>query len=266
VNNHSSAITSGHIIRFALTLLVLLVPLTSHYGHASSSSKPLMPEVYISPRQSYCTIRIRVPGSTIAQRRATIIGLLANLYQKSHGWKERYVPIDVDFTDYMSLGLVIFATCKSLGSIEAAIADVNSVTPVLAYNIVSRSPYVASGDVLYQLPSPVDRFKSLNPRADIKSCMIVLDVRLPDKYTSLSQMNDEITRIQMKYRFPFAGVNSLNKRIFIVLARNCDRKMDLYTQLVYALSREGTDLSRYARVETAPNIADYLRAQPHVVR
>src|ERR1043166_1245443 len=76
-----------------------------------SASNPTMPEFYVYEDKPVCLAQTPNADANVANRRAETFNLLTSLYTLTRGWSERFNIVGVDYIDFKSFTMVVFAPC-----------------------------------------------------------------------------------------------------------------------------------------------------------
>jgi hypothetical protein len=247
----------------AFSLALILLSLSGVPVNGKGEGHDAMPEFYASSDR-HCSVHFSSNNEVFAQRRESLLNLLATLYLRSNKWRSHYMVVDVDLKSFAQFDMIVYADCHDNVVVAKAISEIGSIDPTYKAEIRGNSDFASSIAVLNSIPSPIERFRYFNPHSDPRRCIFLLSANPSGSIASAQRTYTAVTRGWLEYRLPFADVGWTNSKIFILLDRDCDRKQEVYSELAYLLQRNGFSLSDNSRYDPSPDIADYLRIQPSI--
>jgi hypothetical protein len=216
-----------------------------------------MPELYTST-PTHCSIHFVSTQNNALVRHDQLLRVIASLYHLSKKWAS-FAVINADYESFRQFDLIAYTNCTDGPAIRALIRNVRALGPFQGA-VSGNSLGISTTKFLYQTLSAVKRFRLLNPRAKVENCIFALELRSAENTLKLS---DATQALWLEYRIPFADVRPVNKTVYVMLARDCARKLLLFGELRALLASNGLDVDKYAQYRARPDISEYVYSQPY---
>lgn len=250
---------------FCLIIMLTFMLVDPDAGYAGKFHIPSMPEFYATSN-AYCVIQFDSTERDLKARKEHLFELLPVLFSYTDKWTTKFAVIGVDYVEFRSFSTTLLNPCSDSRSIAQAVREVHSITSTYTDKVVQGKGEISSVEVLKRLPSPVRRFMYYNPGTNIIDCLISLRVVPSQLASENSRVHDRIVGAWLKYRLPFADVTQINNEVFVLLARDCNDKQEIYDGLRYVLNKDGYNLKQDTRQTSTIVLSDYLAVQPTPVR
>jgi hypothetical protein len=258
----------GLLASFILTMAINLLP-----AKAMSSGELQVPEFVITkPAKEYCAfvINLSPASSRVAERRLFEFMEAANSYTK--GWRVNFAVVGVNYVTNDKFGLLSFHDCQES---ETALDFVTQFIEgwqkrhcsgecqLTKPHIEPRANLdfvIPSGD--YGFKSQIDEFLHYRQRDDLSRCTLEIELA-PVIATDFAhtELFGAVMELQRKFRYPILDISQIDRKLYILLSRQCMDKESLYTSMLRNLKRQGASVDGLNSVNFHPNVSDYLFSQ-----
>jgi hypothetical protein len=258
----------------SITLLALAMMGTdvSSAAEAGSTGRQIPEYVITKPARQYCELAITLPAAApdAAENRLFDFMDAANAYTK--GWRTGFAVVGVNYVTNTSLDVISFTDCAGSGAASAFV--VQFVEDWRKRHCVEgcevSKPHIAARPRLdfaipyaeYAFRSQIDEFLHYQQRESLSGCTLEIDLA-PSTATNFPRtaLFGAVMSLQRKFRYPVLDISQINRKLYILLSRQCPDKEALYESMLRNLVRQGVSVDALRSVNFHPNVSDYLYSQ-----
>ena len=217
-------------------------------------------------------MRVTIEIDDQTKRRTAVINFLDQAYLATGHWENLFVVVGVDYEDFRQFYAVSHGEC-SFEHTLMTLLDAQFGSPShYTLKRVQESPFVGPLRAANAV-SIVETYVAYKSEAALSECMI--SIALKPVTTSDTKVRlgfdayNDLERLKQKYRLPIFDIALINKRIYILLTRNCGERDRVYALMLDLLRREGAkSIPRLSAPVFEPDLGEYKfsRAYPPTER
>lgn len=257
-----------------LTLLVLAVmAIDTPQAIARRSADLQVPEFVITkPAVEYCQFVIDLPpaAANVAQKRLFDFMEAASAY--TNGWRRTFAIVGVNYVTHRTFSLISFASCQAPATALDFVAQFVERWQNLhcAGGCRLSKPRIASRPNLdfvipyenYTFRSQIDEFLHYHQQGALSGCTIEVDLA-PAIIADFphTQLFGAVMDLQKKFRYPIMDISQIDRKLYILLSRQCRDKEALYASMLRNLKLQGVGVDALQSANFGPDVSDYLFSQ-----
>lgn len=265
------------VVRFTTRTLALLVSLMISVEMPSAIAMNLnearIPEFVITkPAGEYCEFTISLSPAVMNVAKNRLFDLMEAANSYTNGWTTNFAIVGVNYFTNTSFSLISFTRCPAsknalkfvgqfvenwqklrCGGRCELVAPRITPRPKLDFTI----PYTE-----FSFKSQIDEFLHYHQREALGPCTIEIELApaVAEKF-SHTDLFGGVMELQKKFRYPIMDISQIDRKLYILLSRQCPDKEAIYARMLWNLRRQGVSVDALRLVNFHPNISDYLFSQ-----
>jgi hypothetical protein len=260
-------------MRFLGLLVLAMMGTAMPPAMATRSAELHVPEFAITrPTGEYCEFVVKLSPSAAELEKNRLFDFMtaANAYTK--GWRKTFAVVGVNYVTNTTFSLISFGGCSAsattLNFVGQFIEQWQKLHCAGGCGL-SQSRIAAAPKLDFAIPykgftykSQIDEFLHYYQRDAFVQC--TMEVGLAPAIAAgfpHSALFGAVMDLQKKFRYPIMDISQIDRKLFILLSRQCADKEALYRRMMWNLKRQGVDVDALRSVVFHPDLSDYLFSQ-----
>ncbi len=225
-----------------------------------------VPEAYAEESQhDYCLLRVNLTDSSASRRKPILIKFISDGFVYTSEWRKNFSVIGVDYVSFSFFHLLVNRSCgEALAVARQAVArflpcvspkeDLCGVATIIALG--RKSPLIAP---FTDAPAfGLLAFDKFIGRSQLQDCAVLIRLRPDSSGEGFGELDRSLFNLYIKFRMPIVDIKRINREVYLVFSRQCNKKSDYYSTLSELLNVGKNRPALFDGVNLAPDTSPYI--------